>query len=227
MSARSKLLLLIGFIAAGAVIGRSSLGSHLEAATLIATLRSMGNSAAAIPLYFLIFGVATTLFTPAVAMMITAGVTWGFWPGWLVVWGAATVWANVHFLVGRWVAGDELTPWLRQRGAAFLLRELDHGGVLTTIMIRQLPFPFLLVNLAGGASPMRWRDWAVGNAVGLIPNCLIYTQLAAALADGVDGAKEVAMYRVISATLGVIALSLVSRWLQRRFAASGKRPAAQ
>ncbi|MDP2272265.1 MAG: VTT domain-containing protein [Archangium sp.] len=226
MSSRAKLLLLIVLIAAGAVIGRSSLGAHFEAATVIATLRSLGNSAAAIPLYFLIFGLATSLFTPAVAMMITAGVTWGFWPGWLVVWGAANVWANVHFLVGRWVAGDELTRWLRQRGAAWLLRELDHGGALTTIMVRQLPFPFPLVNLAGGASPMRWRDWVVGNAVGLVPNCLIYTQLAAALADGVDGAKEAAAYRVISAAVGVISLGLVSRWLQRRFA-SAKGAAAQ
>lgn len=227
MSARSKLVFLIVLIAAGALIGRTSLGSHFEAATLIATMRSLGHSAAAIPFYFLIFGVATTLFTPAVAMMVTAGVTWGFWPGWMVVWAAATVWANVHFLVGRWVAGDELTSWLRKRGAAWLLRELDHGGALTTIMVRQLPFPFLLVNLAGGASPMRWRDWAVGNAVGLIPNCMIYTQLAAALADGVDGAKEAAAYRVISATLGVIALSLLSRWLQRRFAVGGKSAATQ
>ncbi|MDP3155133.1 MAG: VTT domain-containing protein [Archangium sp.] len=226
MSSRAKLLLLIVLIAAGAVIGRSSLGAHFEAATVIATLRSLGNSAAAIPLYFLIFGLATSLFTPAVAMMITAGVTWGFWPGWLVVWGAANVWANVHFLVGRWVAGDELTRWLRQRGAAWLLRELDHGGALTTIMVRQLPFPFPLVNLAGGASPMRWRDWVVGNAVGLVPNCLIYTQLAAALADGVDGAKEAAAYRVITAAVGVIALGLVSRWLQRRFALA-KGAAAQ
>ncbi len=226
MSARAKLLLLIVLITAGAAIGRSSLSAHFEASTVIATLRSLGNSAAAIPLYFLIFGLATSLFTPAVAMMITAGVTWGFWPGWLVVWGAANVWANVHFLVGRWVAGDELTRWLRQRGAAWLLRELDHGGALTTIMVRQLPFPFPLVNLAGGASPMRWRDWVVGNAVGLVPNCLIYTQLAAALADGVDGAKEAAAYRVISAAVGVIALGLVSRWLQRRFA-SAKGAAAQ
>ena len=90
---------------------------------------------------------------------------------------------------------------------------------MTAVMLRQVPLPFLLVNLAGGASPMRWRDWALGNALGLIPNCLIYTQLAAALADGVEGAREAAMYRVLAAAAGAIALGLVSRWLQRRFAA--------
>lgn len=218
MSPRVKLVLLIGVIVLGAAIGRTSLGSHFEAATLIAQLRQLGSAALAIPLYFLLFGVATSLFTPAVAMMVASGVTWGFWPGWLITWGAANVWAHVHFAVGRWIAGDELRHFLARRGAGWLLRELDHGGALTTIMVRQLPLPFPLVNLAAGASPMGFRKWAVGNAIGLIPNCLIYTQLAAALADGAEGAKETAAIRVIIAATGVIGLGLLSRWLQRRFA---------
>ena len=90
MSARSKVLLLIVLIAVGAAIGRSSLGDRLDAAGLIGTLRSMGTSALAIPLYFLLFGLGTSVFVPAVALFVAAGVTWGFWPGWLVVWGPAT-----------------------------------------------------------------------------------------------------------------------------------------
>lgn len=210
-------MLLIVLIVVSAAIGRTSLGDRFEAATLISTLRELGNSSAAIPLYFLLFGVATSLFTPAVALFITGGVTWGFWPGWLVAWAAANLWANVHFATGRWIAGD-VKGWLSRRGAKWLLSELEQGGVITTIMIRQLPFPFPLVNLSGGASPMRWRDWVLGNAIGLLPNCMIYTQLAAALVDGVEGAKEAAMYRVLAAAAGVISLGLLSRWMQRRFA---------
>ena len=220
MSARTKFLLLIVLIAVGVAIGRIWLGDRFEAATLIATMREWGTSGAAIPLYFLIFGVATSLFTPAVALMVTAGVTWGFWPGWLLVWAAANLWAHAHFFVGRWIAGDELKRWLSARGAGWLVRELDQGGALTTIMVRQLPLPYPLVNLAAGASPMSWKKWTLGNAVGLVPNCLIYTQLAAALADGVEGARQTAAYRVVAAAAGVIALGLFSKWLQRRFAAS-------
>lgn len=219
MSARAKLLLLIVLIVVGAAIGRTSLGDRFEAATLIATLREWGTSGVAIPLYFLLFGLATSLFTPAVALMVTAGVTWGFWPGWLLAWAAANLWAHAHFFVGRWIAGDALKRWLSARGAGWLVRELDDGGALTTLMVRQLPLPFPLVNLAAGASPMGWRKWAFGNAIGLIPNCLIYTQLAAALADGVEGARQRAVFRVVTAGVGVIALGLLSRWLQRRFAA--------
>ncbi len=219
MSARSKVLLVLVLIVVFAAIGRTSLGDRLDAANLIATLRSTGSSALAIPLYFLLFGIGTSLFLPAVAMMVTAGVTWGVWPGWLVVWGAANVWVHVHFAVGRWITNNKIKAFLARRGAGRLVQELEQGGVLTTIMIRQVPFPFLLVNLAGGASPMRFRDWALGNALGLIPNCIIYTQLAAALADGVEGAKEAAMYRVLAAGAGIVLLAVISRWLQRRFAA--------
>ena len=219
MSARLKLILLISLMAGGAVIGRTSLGHRFEAASLIATLRELGTNGAAIPLYFLLFGVATSLFTPAVAMMVAAGVTWGFWPGWVLVWAAANVWAHAHFFVGRWIGGDQLKVWLSRRGADWLARELDQGGVLTTIMIRQLPLPYPLVNLSAGASPMSWKKWTVGNAIGLVPNCVIYTQLAAALADGAQGARETAAYRVICAATGVIGLALSTRWVQRRMSA--------
>lgn len=226
MSARVKFILLIVLIAIGAVIGKSSLGEHFEAARLIATLRELGTNGAAIPLYFLLFGVATSLFMPGVAMMVVAGVTWGFWPGWLLVWAATNVWAHAHFFVGRWIGGEALKKWLTLRGAGWLIRELDQGGVLTTIMIRQLPLPFTLVNLSAGASPMSWKKWTVGNAIGLIPNCLIYTQLAAALADGAQGARETAAYRVIGAATAVIGFSLFTRWLQRRMSASRDKTVA-
>lgn len=217
MSVRAKLLLLIGVIVGGALAGRFALGTRFEPAELIAALRALGTSSAAVPLFVVLFGAATSLLTPAVAFMIAAGVTWGFWPGWVVVWAAANLWAHVHFLVGRWVAGDALGQWLEKSRASWLARELDQGGALTTIMVRQLPLPFSLVNLAAGASPLPWHKWLVGNAVGLVPNCLIYTQLAAALAEGAAGAKETVAYRVLIAGAGVVSLSLVSRWLQRRF----------
>lgn len=224
MARRWKIVLLIGFIIASAALGRAVLAERFSASALIGLMREAGSGPVAIPLYLLLFGVATTLFVPAVALMVTAGVTWGFWPGCLFAWFAANVWVNAHFLVGRWVAADALRPWLERKGAGWLARELDQGGALTTIMVRQLPLPYSLVNLSAGASPMHWRDWVLGNALGLLPNSLIYTQLAAALADGVEGAQEQAAVRVVSAAIGVILLALVSRWVQRRFAA--RRPGA-
>lgn len=220
----AKLLLVIGVLMTAGAITQAVHGDRVQLGALIGLLRSWSDSASAIPFFFLIFGIATSLFTPAVAMMITAGVTWGFWPGSVVVWGAANFWASIHFGVGRWIVG-ETRSWISRRGAGWLLRELDHGGVLTTIMVRQLPLPFLLVNVAAGASPLDWRKWVLGNALGLIPNSLIYTQLAAAIADGAEGAQRAAAVRGLMAALAMIALALLSRWLQRRMLRGPERAA--
>ena len=202
-----------------AVIGKTVLGERFEAARLIATLREFGSNTGAIPLFWLVFGIATSAFTPAVVMFVTAGVVWGFWPGWLIVWVAANIWANVHFAVGRWAAGDLFRTVLERRGAGWLVRELSQGGVWTTIAVRQLPIPFPLTNLAAGASPLPFRKWFIGNAIGLMPNCMIYTELASAIADGAAGARERALVRAVIVSAMVVVLSLASRWAQKRFSA--------
>ena len=219
MTPRLKLVIVLLALVTAAVVGRGWLGDRFEPATIVGWLRDAGASTFAAPLFLALFGVVTTLFGPAVVMMIAAGVTWGLWPGALFVWVGANVWANLHFAIGRWIAGDSLRTWLEKRGAKWLTRELDQGGAFATIMVRQLPLPFVLDNLAGGASPMPWWRWALGNAIGLAPNCLIYTQLAAALADGVEGAKHQAVVRVLLTASLVIGMALVTRWIQRRYTA--------
>lgn len=223
MSFRTKALLLAFALVVAALIGRLVLKDRFEPAVIVAWLRSAGGSAAAIPLYLLTMGVVTSFFGPAVVMMLVAGVMWDFWQGALLVWLGANVWAHLHFLVGRWVAGDTIRRWLHARQADFLTHELDHGGVFSTIMVRQLPLPFVLVNLAAGASPMRWSRWAVGNALGLVPNCVIYTQLAAALVAGAEGAKREVVVRVLITASLVIATSLVARLIQRKLSVAASK----
>lgn len=217
MSGRWKIAVLLMVLVGGALLGRTILGERFEAGSLVDSLRAFGAGGAAIPLFFLLFGVSTTLLTPAVAMMAAAGVTWGFFPGWVIVWGAANVWAHVQFAVGRWLGAHQLERWLANKGGGFVTRELKNGGVIATILVRQVPLPFIGVNMTAGATALSWRHWVVGNALGLVPNCIIYTQLAAAIADGVQGAKEQAAIRALLSGAGIFIVGLFFRWLQRKF----------
>lgn len=213
----------LGLVAA-AVAARVALGDRFEPAALVTWLRSTGEHGWAIPLFVLVFFVASTLFLPAVVLFVTGGLMWGWWPGALIVWVAANLATHVHFAFGRWVAGDEVRRFLSARPRVnWLTRELEQGGVLTTIMVRQLPIPFPITNLAGGASPMPFRRWLIGNAVGLAPNCLLYTSVAAALASGVEGAKQELATRVLITASLVIGFSLATRWVQRRMSASAAK----
>jgi uncharacterized membrane protein YdjX (TVP38/TMEM64 family) len=217
---RLVLLALLGaFIAAGALL-RWGYGERLEPRLLVQFLRELGGRGWALPAYVLLFGVATTLLTPALSLVVVACVTWGFWPGVLIVWLTENLWANLGFAVGRLLGRERLEAALARRGLLRVLRELEHGGVLATIVVRQLPLPFVGVNVAAGATPLRWFRWAVGNALGLLPGVLVVGRLASSLAEGMDGAREAAGRQVAYSAALVVGLAVGTRllvgWWHRR-----------
>jgi uncharacterized membrane protein YdjX (TVP38/TMEM64 family) len=173
------------------------------------------------PWFLLLFG-ATTLLAPAFVFFITAGALWGFWPGCAVGWLAANLWSHLHFLTGRVLGRSWVDGWFHGPRLARARRELDEGGALAIAIVRQLPLPFVGVNLAAGASPLRWTRWSLGNAVGLAPASVIYSWSAAGILAGVEGARADAALRLAGAAVAVIALGVSSRvavrWADRRAA---------
>lgn len=213
--------LLVAFIAA-AVLFHRVFGARLEPQALVQALRALGEQGWAILAYVALFGLATTLLGPAMAMVVVAGLTWGFWPGCLIAWLVTNLWSNLHFWAGRLLGRERLKAALARRGVTRVLRELERGGVLAMVMIRQVPLPFVAVNVAAGASPIAWRKFALGNALGLAPGTLVISHLASSLADGVEGAREAATVRVVIAAALVVTLALGTRllvgWWERRAA---------
>lgn len=220
MKRRLVLLGLLGAVIAAAMALRWGLGDRIEPRALVQFLRELGTAGWAIPAYVLVFGVASALFAPALSLVAVASVTWGFERGLLVAWLVENVWSNVHFLVGRLIGRERLKAALARRGVTRVLRELEHGGVLATVVVRQLPLPFVAVNVAAGATPMRWHRWAIGNALGLLPGALVMAQVASSLADGVEGARAAAGRQIALGAGLVVALALGTRllvgWWQRR-----------
>ncbi len=217
MSGRWRTVALIGAFALAIVGARLLLGPRFEPGAVVAWLRALGTSTVAVPAYVLVFAVSTTLLTPAFAMILVGGLMWGFWPGWLIIWVAVNLSAHGQFAFGRALGRESVRSFLERRRAGWIVRELERGGVLATVMIRQLPLPFVGVNVAAGASPIPWGKWIAGNALGLLAPAIVYSQLAAAIADGVEGAQGEALTRVLITAASIIALALASRWIQRRF----------
>lgn len=165
--------------------------------------------------YLAVFGVSTAL-VPAFLFYVVGGALWGFWPGWLIGWCAANVWSHTHFAVGRWFGRERVSQWFESPRLATLRSELETGGVTATLVVRQLPLPFVAVNAAAGASPMPWWRFTVGNALGLLPGALIYTWSSTGIVAGAAGARAEAGVRILIAAVGVAVLGAVSRALQRR-----------
>ena len=211
--------LLVAFIMA--VVGvRHLAGSHLDPQGVVAWLGEARASGWAIPAFALVFGL-TSFLAPAFVFFVAAGAVWGFWPGWLIGWVVANAWCSGHFWVGRWLGGERVRGWLERRHMRATLEELEHGGVLPAMIVRQFPLPFIGVNLAAGASPIRYGRWVVGNALGLLPSATVYSYSAAAVLRGAAEARSEALVRTLLAAASIIALGVISRLVQRRFAPRG------
>ncbi|MCA3016045.1 MAG: VTT domain-containing protein [Myxococcaceae bacterium] len=213
---------------AAAVAARLWFGEGFEPRNLLVTLRSAGGGTAAVGLWVALYVVASSALLPAAGLHVVAGAMWGFgsaaWRAWLM----ANLMGHLHFALGRFVGRARVRELLLRRRWTAAVEELEQSGVLTVLVLRQTPVPFVVTNLVCGASPITWPQFLVGHAVGVLPNVLISTWFAAAIAEGVEGAQQQALRDAVLAAAGVIGVALASRLamglVRRRRAAQRTTP---
>ncbi len=88
--------------------------------------------------------------------------------------------AMVTFAIGRVVARHRPT-WIEGPRLARMRERLGRRGVLTMTIVRVVPVGnFSLTNIVAGALGIPFRDYMLGNALGLLPALLLFTVLARA-----------------------------------------------
>jgi uncharacterized membrane protein YdjX (TVP38/TMEM64 family) len=210
---RAALIVFLISLAVGAVVFRHQIP---DTARLLDLVHQIQGHWFTLPLYFLFVGV-TCFLAPAVTVIGVAGLFWGAWPGAAFAWVGTNVWCTIQFVIGRYLGDGAIEKWLKSQPRLAVIREeLSEGGVLATVLIRQFPLPFIGVNMSAGMSPIPIRHFIMGNAIGLIPNCIIYTLLADALLSQVDGARSTAMLKALATGAVVISLTLLSRYVVSR-----------
>jgi phospholipase D1/2 len=201
-------LLVLGALA---LVARLVRGDVVEPRALLLKLRALGDGPAVVWAWVGLYVAATTALLPAAGLHIVAGAMWGFvtaaWRAYLM----ATLLGHLHFAVGRLIGRARMRALLLRRGWTAAIDELEQSGVLTVLVVRQTPIPFVVTNLVCGASPITWPQFLVGHAVGLLPNVLISTWFAAAIADGVEGAQQQAFQNALIAGAGVVLLAVATR----------------
>lgn len=121
--------------------------------------------------------------TPASLLTILAGVLFGVWWGTLLAWAGAMLGALGGFALGRRLGRPAVDRMLRGR-----LRQADQvlrdHGLVAVLAVRLLPlFPFTPLNYAAGLVDVRFRDYALGTALGIVPGALAYAAVGASGAD--------------------------------------------
>jgi len=126
-------------------------------------------------IYFLLYVVVTALSLPGAAVMtLTGGALLGFWVALLTVSFASTIGATLAFLVSRFLLRD----WVQGRFGD-KLRAINAGvekeGPFYLFTLRLVPlFPFFMINLVMGLTPMRALTYYWVSQVGMLPGTAVY-----------------------------------------------------
>ncbi|MDQ2779804.1 MAG: VTT domain-containing protein [Pseudomonadota bacterium] len=128
------------------------------------------------PLWVLGTFMAGSLIAIPITLLIVA-TSLVFSTGWALVYALAgsLAAAALNFGLGRWVGGGFVSRIGGERWNR-LNQRLSQSGVLAVLALRIVPVaPFLVVNLAAGASKLRFRDFMIGSLLGMAPGVLTIT----------------------------------------------------
>lgn len=170
--------------------------------------------------YFAVYVIATAASFPgAVILTLAAGAIFGFWVGLLVVSFASSLGALLAFLVARYLLHDTI-----QNRFARTLAPINDGikrdGVFYLLTLRLVPvFPFWLVNLVMGLTPMTAWRYYITSQIGMLPGTAVFvlagTQLAAINSVG-DVLSPGLVTSLVLLGLFPILAKLVVNWLKRK-----------
>jgi uncharacterized membrane protein YdjX (TVP38/TMEM64 family) len=166
VQARTRLLLSALFLA---LLGLSALiaysyVSHVDASDVSARLAQDRYAWWAPVLVVLVFVGFSVV--PVMLLESLTGIAFGPVLGPLYAMTGCLASASTAFAIGRWIGPRNVNGWGGERTRR-LMGMLRRNGTLAVFLIRKIPMPFVLVNVMLGASPVGYREFLIGTALGM------------------------------------------------------------
>lgn len=179
--------------------------------------------------FFAFYVLVTALSLPGAAIMtLAAGLLFGLYWGVLIVSFASSIGALLAFLVSRYLFRD----WVQQRFGS-KLQALNEGiakeGAFYLFALRLVPlFPFFLINLLMGLTPIRGITFYWVSQLGMLAGTLVYVNAGTQLAGLESLSGILSLPLLLSfALLGLFPLLArfgLELWKRRRTYARWQRP---
>jgi phospholipase D1/2 len=153
------------------VFGFSRLGFGLAdvAERVGVGIESLAASPWRVPLVLVIFVAASLVAVPILALIGATVVTLGPVLGFVTSAVGTLLAASATFGVGRLIGRKPLKRWLGTR-LDTLEQRVAKRGIIAIALIRKVPIaPFTFVNMLIGALGIRYRDFILGTALGMLP----------------------------------------------------------
>ncbi len=124
--------------------------------------------------HVIVFALGTTLLIPATVFVLIGAVVFGKVLGTIYNLVGATGGAALSFLVSRYLGRDFAARMLRGKLQRLDAKAEQHGCILIAYL-RLAYVPFAPLNYAAGLTRMRFWDYLLGSALGMIPGLLLFT----------------------------------------------------
>jgi uncharacterized membrane protein YdjX (TVP38/TMEM64 family) len=135
----------------------------------LAWLESLSGSPWGLPAVVTIFCVAAFLGVPQFALIAASIAVFGPLPGAVYAWVANMVSGALTFWIGR-AGGEGAVRRYAGPRAQKLSRLIGQNALIASAVVRSVPAgPFLIVNMAFGASAAKFRDYWIGMGLGILP----------------------------------------------------------
>ncbi|MDO6705460.1 FAD-dependent oxidoreductase [Photobacterium sp. 1_MG-2023] len=135
-------------------------------------------------IFFAVYVIVTALSFPGAAVMTLLGAAlFGFWWSLFLVSFASTLGATLAFLASRFL----LREWVQQqfgRRLGAINQGVEKDGPFYLFTLRLIPvFPFFLVNLLLGLTPMRAKTFYWVSQLGMLPGTAVYLNAGTQLGE--------------------------------------------
>jgi uncharacterized membrane protein YdjX (TVP38/TMEM64 family) len=166
---RRKTSLVVGAIALVLLFAGLALGLLDVGAALVDGLEALEASAWRVPIVLAAFVVGSVMVVPILAMIGATVLVLGPVLGFACSAVGVMLAASATFGVGRVIGREPLRRWLGER-LDKLEQKFTDRGIVAIALIRKVPVaPFTIVNMLVGAIGVRYRDFIIGTALGMIP----------------------------------------------------------
>lgn len=207
--------LVVALLALAAAWRWSPLGDLLRPEEVQGWLAAVDSGPLQMALVAVGFVVGGVLMLPLTLFIALAAVVFG--PGWgfAVSLAGATASALTNYGIGHLV-GRKAVQRIAGERVNRISRALARRGVLAVVTVRLVPVaPFGVVNVAAGASHIRFWDFLVGSVIGLVPGVLAVTLLAGGLHGALVQPHPIHLLMLALAVALVVAAGAgVRRWLR-------------
>ncbi len=163
-------ILLLGLLVGSAVLAwATGLHEQLEVETLRDLVARAGFWG---PLLFVLLFGLEGIGVPGILFMVTAIALWPPWIAFLLNWLGAITAGMVGFAYARYVGREWVAKRLPARMRRFEARVVERS-VQTVILVRLLFFLAPPAHWALGLSPVGFRSFVIGSAIGFVPGMLL------------------------------------------------------